>query len=137
MSNIIDEVKNLKLPLGQYSVVGSGALSVRKIRSHHDIDLIVTDDLYEKLKKEGWEEREKNNSHFNLYKGNVEIDKNFLHINNCNLNTEEVIKNSDIFDDIPFMSLKDLVKLKKALGREKDIDDIESIIKYMNQPNII
>jgi len=120
----------LQFPLGQYSVVGSGALSVRKIREHHDIDIIATNELYERLKKEGWEEREKTNGHYNLHKGDVEIDKGFSNIPNCDLSTEDVIQNSDVIDGIPFMSLNDLIKLKTSLGREKDIKDIESINKY-------
>ncbi len=131
MSNIIAEVKQLEFPLGKYSVVGSGALSVRKIREHNDLDIIVTDDLYAQLKNNGWEERQKNNGHFNLYKENVEIDKNFSNIANCDLKTEAVIKNSDIINGVPFMSLKDLLILKQALGREKDFKDIESINKYL------
>lgn len=133
MSNIIKEVKELQLPLGKYSVVGSGALSVRNIRQHSDIDLIVTEEIYEKLKKGGWEEREKKNGFFHIYKDNAEAAKNFLHIEGCDLNTTDVIKNSDIINGVPFMSLAHLIKLKQTMGRDKDLDDINDIKKYLEK----
>ncbi|MES2408718.1 MAG: hypothetical protein V4509_00275 [Patescibacteria group bacterium] len=133
MSDIISEVKKLQLPLEKYSVVGGGALAARDIRKFGDIDLIVTDDLYQKMKNDGWEEREKRYPYFHLYKGNAEVAKNFSHIDGCMLDHERVIENSDIIEGIPFMSLPDLIKLKQAMGREKDLKDIELILNYMKK----
>ena len=131
MTRIIDEVKKLQLPLGQYSVVGEGALSVRGIRDYQDIDLIVAEPLYEKLKNEGWKEREKSPGFAHLYKANAEIAKSFLHIKGCNLRTDDVIRNSEIIEGVPFMALNDLIELKKTLGRDKDENDIQLIMNYM------
>lgn len=124
---IIEEVKALNLPEGEYVVVGSGALSVRGIREHDDIDLQVSDELYEKLKADGWEEREKTEGHFHLYKGNVEVARNFLHIEKCDLDPRQVIDEADVIEGIPFMRLEHLVQLKKVMSREKDLKDIELI----------
>jgi hypothetical protein len=132
MSNIAEEVKRLNLPSGEYSVVGSGALSIRGIRNHDDIDLIVTENLYEEMKTKGWEEKEKSDGLLHIYKNNTEVAKNFLHIDGFRLSTEEVIKNSDIIDDVSFMSLEDLITLKTAMGREKDLRDIALIKEYLN-----
>jgi hypothetical protein len=132
MSDIINVVKNLRLPPGKYSVVGGGSLAARGIREYGDVDLIVTEDLYEQLKDNGWEEREKLPGHFHLYKGNAEVAKSFLHIKGSKLNSRDVIKNSDIIDDVSFMSLDDLVELKRTMGREKDLKDIELIMKYVS-----
>ena len=133
MSDVISEVKKYHLPLGKYSVVGGAALAVRGIRGYDDIDLIVTSDLYEQLKNDGWEEKEKFPGYFHLYKDNAEAAQNFLHIAGCTLNPEEVIKDSDIIEGIPFMSLDDLVRLKLALGRAKDLKDIELIKSYLGK----
>jgi hypothetical protein len=133
MQDIIANVKKFGFPLGRYSVVGGGALAARGIRTYDDVDLIVTEDLYEQLKKSDWEEKEKHPGCFHLYKDNAEVTKNFLNIKGCKLNPADVIKNSEIIDGIPFMSLNDLIELKKAIGREKDIKDIELILKFMNR----
>ncbi len=133
MSNIISDVKKLNLPIGEYLVVGGSALAARNIRQYDDIDLIVTNKLYEKLKKDGWEEKEKVINHFHLYKYNAEVAKNFSHIEGCKLITENVIKNADIIEGVPFMSLDDLIELKQAMGRDKDIKDIELIHEYQKR----
>lgn len=56
--NIFDRVKKFNLPLGQYAVFGSALLEVWGIRPAADLDIIATPELYEKLKKDGWAERQ-------------------------------------------------------------------------------
>jgi hypothetical protein len=136
MNEIVRAVKKLHLPTGQYSVVGGGALAARGLRPFNDVDLIVTPDLYEKLKNSGgWEEREKRASFYHIYLNNSEAAKDFSHIEGCNLRTLDVIKNSEIIDGVPFMSLNDLFELKRAMGREKDLKDIELITDYLKRNN--
>lgn len=45
---------------------------------------------------------------------------------------EETIKSADIIDGIRFLNLELLKKFKQKLGREKDLKDIETIDKYLN-----
>lgn len=52
--DIFEEVKNLNLPLGQYLVAGSGPIAAHGIRDYKDIDILVTENLYNKLMKSGW-----------------------------------------------------------------------------------
>lgn len=56
--DIVTKVKELNLPHGQYVVFGSGPLAVHSIRETRDVDLLVTDKFYNRLKEQGWEERE-------------------------------------------------------------------------------
>jgi hypothetical protein len=133
MTDIISDVKKLQLPVGKYSVVGGSALAARGIREAGDIDLIVTEDLYEKLKADGWEEKEKKPDHYHLYKGNVEVAKSFAHIERCKLQPENVIGGSEIINGVPFMSLNDLLELKRAMAREKDLRDIRLIENYLGR----
>jgi hypothetical protein len=113
MFDILNDIKKLDLPFGKYSVVGGSALAGRGIRESNDIDLIFTEDLYESLKNNGWEEREKKPGFFHIYKNNAEAAKNFSHIKGLNLKVEDVINNSDIIDGIPFMSLAVLPSIFK------------------------
>jgi hypothetical protein len=46
--NIVEEMKKLKFPQGQYVIVGSGPLVVRGIRETNDIDIVVSPKLFEK-----------------------------------------------------------------------------------------
>ena len=134
MNNIIDEVNVLQLPIGKYAVISGGSLSVRGIREHGDVDVVVTADLYEQLKNDGsWEEVEKRPGSFGLQKGNYEVLPDFTNAIGCALTVEEVIENADVIEGVPFMSLDDVVKLKEAMGREKDMRDLELIREYRAQ----
>ena len=81
----------------------------------------------------GWEERKKKAHFYHIYFDNAEAARDFSHIEGCNLNTLDVIRNSEIIDGVPFMSLNDLMELKRAMGREKDLKDIELIIEYLKR----
>ncbi len=131
MSRFLNEVKDLNLPVGKYTVVGGGALAARGLREANDIDLLLNEDLYDQLKNEGWEEKEKRTGYYHLYKGKAEAAKNFLHIEGCKLDPEDVIKNSDILEEVPVMNLADSMKLKQIMGREKDLLDIELMKSYL------
>ena len=51
--NIFDQVKSLNLPLGKYVVVGGGVLAAHGIRDFKDIDILITEELFDELKKNG------------------------------------------------------------------------------------
>jgi len=131
--DIFEEVKNLNLPLGQYLVLGSGPMAARRIREYKDIDILVTENLYEELVKQGWKTVEINgvNGKFKVLKnGKFEVDKR-LWCGDYKPDIEALIKNAEIINGVPFLQLSELVKFKTALGREKDLKDIELIHNYL------
>jgi hypothetical protein len=129
--NIITQVKSLELPEGQHIVVGSGIMSAYGIREHKDIDLLVTHSLYEKLKALGWKVETMNGIFEFVSNGIFGASPEIITLPNYKPNLEELLKNAEIINDIPFMSLNDLMDFKKALGREKDLKDIELVQKYL------
>ncbi len=125
---IFDEVKKINLPLGQYAVVGSGVMSAHGIRQHGDVDLIVTTELFEKLKKGGWEmSKEKKNV---IKYGNYEADIDCKY-GEYQPNSKELIETAEIINGIPFIKLDEVIKFKKALNRDKDKNDIQLINNYL------
>jgi hypothetical protein len=55
--DICEKVKSLALMDGQYVVFGSGPMAIHGIRNSSDIDLFVTEEQYNELKRrEGWKE---------------------------------------------------------------------------------
>ncbi|MBK5215859.1 MAG: zinc ABC transporter substrate-binding protein [Candidatus Pacebacteria bacterium] len=127
--NIIKEIKKLNFPPTQYVIVGSGTLDVLGIRAANDIDIVVTKDLHEKLRKTGeWKEEERYGKIFLIKEGFDIIPQ--LDWENYKTTTEEAIQNALIIEGINFMNLDELCKFKTALGREKDFKDIELIKKY-------
>lgn len=130
---IFEDVKKLNLPIGQYAVVGSGVMSAHGIRQHHDVDLIVTYSLFETLKNSGWQgvPNRKNV----LKKDNYEVDADYKY-GEYQPDHDELIRNAEIIEGVPFIRLNELIRFKNALGRDKDKKDVELIEQYLIKRNI-
>lgn len=127
--NIVERVKELEFPLGEYVVVGSGILDALDIREAQDIDIAVVPALLARLRAEGgWEEEGRYGKLF-LKKGDIEIIPQ-LSWEDYPTTTEEAIDSATIIEGVPFMNLEELRKFKLALGREKDAVDIALIDAY-------
>lgn len=127
--SIIEKVKMLNLPLGQYVVIGSGILDALGIRSANDIDLTVLPELHEQLRASGaWKEENRYGKIFLIQEG-VEINPD-VSWDAYPTSTEVVIKTAHVIDGVPFMNLDELIRFKTALGREKDFEDIKRIHTY-------
>ena len=130
---IFEDVKKLNLPIGQYAVVGSGVMSAYGIRPHHDVDLIVTKNLFVILKNSGWQSVPNRNGV--LKSGNYEVDADYKYREN-QPDHDELIRNAEIIEGVPFIRLSELIKFKTALGRDKDKKDIELIEQYLIKQKI-
>jgi len=128
-SKLLEELNSLNLPADQYAITSSGVLAVRGIREAKDLDLVVTDSLFGELAKK----YPVTNSEYNdsIKIGNVEILGNFkgggLYTN------EDQIKSGEMIDGHRYVNLDMIIAFKKALGREKDLKDLELIESYKNR----
>jgi hypothetical protein len=128
--NIINKIKDLNLPFGKYVIIGSGILDALNIRNAVDIDIAVLPDLFSQLQKTGeWNEEVRYNQTF-LTKNHIEIAPK-LSWDKYHTTTEEAIASATIIQGIPFMNLEELCKFKQALGRKKDMKDIELIKRFL------
>lgn len=134
VSSIIDKVKILNFPLGEYVVTGAGILEALNIRETNDIDIAVTPYLHKKLIESGeWEQEEKYGKIF-LKREKIDVIPK-LDWEEYRTTTEDAIASSTIIEGVPFMNLDELCRFKAALGREKDFKDIELIREYQkNNP---
>jgi len=132
--NIFERVKRFNLPFGQYAVFGSALLDVWGIRKANDLDIITTPELYDKLKEEGWEEKQGNGFTFL-----VKDDANITTVQNRPTdgdyfpNRIKLIKDAIIINRITFVKIEEVIACKRAYNRPKDLEDIrkiESYIKY-------
>lgn len=130
--DIIRKVKSLNLPLGEYAVFGSGPLVIRGIREAHDIDVVVTPELYQKLKKEGWKEKVWEGGGKHLAKGVFEVTTKWG-CGEYNPAIDQLIDEAEIMDEIPFVRLEEVLKWKQAFGREKDKRDIQLIEDFLSK----
>lgn len=123
IQDLLSELKKLNLPDEQFAVFGSGPMAIRGLKEAKDLDIIVKNDFYNKL-KEKYKEVKPGQININ----NIEI---FAAWNSFIDNAEEVIDRADIFDGIKFIKLEDLIVWKRKLSREKDLSDIKKIRDYL------
>lgn len=133
MSNeeLFQKVKDLKLPQGRYALFGSTTLAIRGIRASNDADIVVTESLYQELKSIGkWKTKLilKNIECLTNEDGDIEILKSW---GPGEWNIEKLIFDAETIDDLPLVSLSDVLRWKKLNGREKDLKDVELITEYI------
>jgi len=128
--DLFSEIKKLNFSSNKYIVVGGAAMAARNIKETCDIDIVVTPDLFEHCKQEGWQEHLRPNGGPGLKKGMIEV---YLDVNSGNFNPsfEELRNRAQIIDEIPFCSLEDVRRFKKEYNRDKDIKDINLIDNYL------
>lgn len=131
--DLISRIKSLNLPIGKYIVFGSSVMEVHGIRKAKDVDLIVDKDVYQELKRCGW----KRHWFFKrvltckaLRKDGNEAFSN-IKCKNYRIENEELFKNAEIIDGVPFMELNEYLKYKRCLPRAKDKKDVELIEDYL------
>ncbi|KND48895.1 MAG: hypothetical protein AB200_00510 [Parcubacteria bacterium C7867-005] len=132
--NIFEELRMLDLPKGEYVVIGSGIMGALGIRKVTDLDFIVTPQVFDRLRSEGWEYCEieiEGRIRQKLVKGSMEAFKDFWY-NGEDRDTVQMIRDAEMIEDYPFMSLDDLLKFKKSLDRPKDHEDIKLIEEYLS-----
>lgn len=130
--NIFERVKKLKLPRGQYAVFGSALLEVWGIRKAADLDIIATPKLYNKLKKEGWKEKQAHGFPM-LVKGdaNVTTVQDRPTDGNYCPDRLKLIKDVIKIKGVPFVRIEEVVACKIDYDRPKDRKDIRAIKNYL------
>lgn len=131
--DIFKKLAELNFPLGQYVLVGSAPLAARGLREARDLDIAVTNVLWDKLVKAGdyvIEERYGRQFLADKVSGLIDIIKQ-LNWDKYPTTVEEAISGADIINGFPFLSIPETIKFKTALGREKDFRDIETLDDYL------
>jgi len=132
MEKFLQKLKKLNLPKGKYVIFGSGPMCVRGLRKCDDLDVIVTEDIYNDLKSRSdfkIGHRKESGNEF-LEKDGIEIYQNWYpddwHVKN-------LIQEAEIIDGFPFVKLEEVLKWKMIKRRDKDIEDIKLIKEYLDR----
>ena len=118
--DIINRLNKFPYSKDEYWVITGSAMVLYGIREKtHDIDMGCSSLMADQLEKDGYVPSltESGNRKFNIGE-DIEIFENWK------FDTIERI------DDIPVISLKGLIEMKKDLGREKDFRDIVLIEEF-------
>ena len=130
---LFQRVRDLNLPIGEYAIFGSGPMGVRGIREMGDVDIIVTQKLWDNfIKRPDWEQRQVDNlDGMKNEKLNIEIWKDWW----IGWNVEQMIKEAEIIDGLAFVNLEMMIEWKTLIAREKDLNDLELIKNWQKQGN--
>lgn len=127
-----DMVRALKLPHGQYAITSSGPLGIRGIRLIGDIDMIVTEPLWQTLVQQYGTIIEDGITKIRIG-GEIEVlgEGSFLAPRTQHPTVYEQIKEAEIIDRLPFVKLQYIRHFKMILGRPKDLSDIAAIDRLL------
>lgn len=132
--NHIEKVKELGLRTNQFVLVGGSVLDIHKIRKSDDIDVVVSTEAFEELKKRGWglDEEFKSKWGRERLKNDVFEVVTGLNFEYCNyiMPFEILFDLSQVIDGVHVQPLGMLLLGKKDIGREKDLKDIELIENF-------
>lgn len=127
----IERVKALDLPEGQYMVCGSAILELLGIRNAGDIDLLVTQELFEELEStRGWVRNPQYPTTLDTPDHSAGA-KQSLDFMAENYTLADLLPGAHVEEGIAFMSLEQLKEAKIQLGREKDKKDLQLIEEYL------
>ena len=131
-----DLVRSLNLPLGEYAITSGGPLGIRGLRLISDVDLVVSDDLWDKLKTKGAVITQDGITKLKIVTGQVEaLGKGSFYHNHKkgDPSVSEQIKNAEMIEGLPFVKLEYILHFKEKMDREKDIKDIKLIKSFLAQ----
>lgn len=122
----IEMVHRLDLKRGSFVVIGGAVLEVLNLRETSDVDIVVSDDVYEHYRDvKQWAEFVQDNGKKVLSHDGY----NLMHTWMGN-NLKHLLHHSFEVDKVAFMSVDELIEAKRHLGRAKDLEDIMLLESY-------
>ena len=126
MSSLTEKVKQLALPDGEYVVIGSGLLDALGLRESHDLDLVVSDNLYQKLRASGVYSIEEKYNEEVLVADDIEVWSNWK----SDADFDVLIQSAYKVEGVTFAHPDIIIKRKTERGSEKDLNDIRLLKEY-------
>jgi hypothetical protein len=130
--DIITKVQTLNLPKGSYIVFGSCPMALAGIRESSDIDMLVTEEVFNLLEKAGWQTINKGMNDNPLAFEDFEAHKNW-NFSSYQPTLDQLLRTATVTENIPFASLAEVKKWKQSSGRPKDLVDIALIDNYLQK----
>lgn len=125
VGTLTNKLKEQQLPIGHYAVFGSAVMAIKGIREAPNIDVIVTDKLWSELQEKGYKP-----DHEGFIRiGNIKISNWWFAPTRKDIPT--MISEAENISGIPFVNLEEVLSYKKALNREKDINDVRLIEQFL------
>lgn len=113
-------IHDLKIETDQYIVVGGAVLALLHLRDTHDVDLVVSSDVYEKFRgQKHWREFVWSSGKKVLVHEQYTLMKTWM-----GQSLGQLRHDQQVINGIPCVSTDRLVDAKRKIGRRKDFSDI-------------
>lgn len=123
--NYLKELEELNLDKSRYTIIGSGIMAVCGIRENDDIDISVTEDLFDEISEDDRFAREDyppsisyRYKHISIFKGNFPMTDS----------PQQLIDESITVNGYNFISIETLTVWKGIKGRPKDEEDLKILL---------
>ena len=124
--SVIDMVKLLDLDPRSYVMIGGGVLEAYGLRRTHDVDLVVSNALYEKFRDHAsWQEYIQDNGKRILSHHGYNLMRSWM-----GRDLRKLLFDASTVQGVTCMSVAELIAAKQRLGRPKDLEDIELLMQY-------
>jgi len=131
-NEVFSKIKALKLEPDEFLIIGSGimfALGIRSLDDIHDIDIIVNEKGWEKVKNlSKVYTNELGEKHLYLLGKRIEV---WDTKNSTKYDFNDLHKRAYFVGKYPFLSPEDTIRYKKRMRRKKDFKHIQMIEKYL------
>ncbi len=117
---LLAELDAIKLPAGEYAIFGSGPMAVRGWREANDLDVIVTQPVWDWLLGK-YDVRDPHGTP-RISFGDVDL---FRDWGPGVWNLDRLIDEAELIDGRPYVQLESVLAWKKLRGKPKDEPDIK------------
>ena len=132
---LFGQLAKLELPTADFAVFGSGPMYAYALREQiHDLDLIARGSAWKKaaILQAPVKPASGDGNVIRLFDDAIEIFDSWAP---GEWDVNEVIDTAEVLQEIKFVTLANVLKWKKLMGREKDLTDIQKIEEYLKHQN--
>ena len=124
IKDLLKELSVLNLPTSEYVIIGSGPLAIRGIRESKDLDIIVSDKIWNQLIQK-YPTVEKKGFIFIKVSDNIDVHgaKSFAEPTGDDPQQEDNIKEAEIIEGFPFQCVKHFLYYRYKYRSEKELAD--------------
>lgn len=128
--HLIEIVRKLELPAGDWAVFGSCPMAIRGLKDHcHDLDIIARGAAWEKALTLGDVVQAPMRDHVvRLHDNSIEI---FDGWKPGDWDIDALIDSAELIDGIPYVQLDEVLKWKKRMLRNSDVRDIKVLEQHL------
>lgn len=132
MTEMLEELRSLGLPDGEWAIFGSGPMAARNIKdNHHDLDIIARGEAWKRAAELGEVVQADMGDHVVRFFGDaIEI---FDGWKPGEWDKDELIDSAEMIAGFPWVRLDHVIEWKKRMGRVKDIKDLELIDAFLKR----